>query len=41
MEYHDKYSESEKTQKLQDKFKMSDNTITSDKTVIAEKNGPV
>ena len=25
-----------KTQKLQDKFKMSDNTITSDKTVIAE-----
>ena len=25
-----------KTQKLQEKFKMSDNTITSDKTVIAE-----
>ena len=25
-----------KTQKLEEKFKMSDNTITSDKTVIAE-----
>ena len=25
-----------KTQKLQEKIKMSDNTITSDKTVIAE-----
>ena len=36
MEYHELYSESKKNQKLQEKFKMSDNTITSDKTVIAE-----